>query len=379
MAVSPDAEPNCTPNSNHAQRPPNTALAIRDRLMKRAYITVALLAAAVGVIAAGCGGGGGEVPSGTVAVVDGTEIPQSDLDVLIAQVRTRYEASDQAFPKAGTPEYQQLQAQYVAFLVQKTEFEKAADELGVEITDEDVDKARADLLKSRFNGDEQKLADAVEEQGLTEETLRDTLRVSVLSQKIFDAVTDDVKAADAEALASYTQNQDQYRTKESREVRHILVSEKNDEGQIDFAKSKAEADRIYGLLQDGGNFASLARQFSDDTGSKDSGGKLTISRGETVAEFDETAFDLKSGAISAPVKTQYGYHVIEALSDVKPAKVTPFEQVKAAIKAQLLQDRRNQTMTQWVEDLQKQYEGKVSYATGFAPPDLPETTTTETE
>lgn len=347
--------------------------------MMRLRISLALVTAVLALVATGCGGGAGDVPSDAVAVVDGTEIPRADLDELVEQAKTSFEAGDRDFPKVGTPEYQQIQQQYVAFLVQKTEFEQAAaEELDIEITDEDVDKARADFLKSR-SWDEKKLEDELEKEGLSEEAFRKTLRVSVLSQKIFDAVTKDVKVSDQEALASYTQRQDEFRTKESREVRHILIGEKTESDQIDFAKSKTEADRIYGLLQDGGDFAALARQFSEDTGSKESGGKLTFSRGEFVPEFEKVAFELKTGEIAPPVKTVYGYHVIEAVSDVRPAQVTPFKQVQDPIKAQLLQDKRNAAMTEWVQDLQKRYEGKVSYATGFEPPELPEPTATETE
>ena len=347
--------------------------------MKPLPLSLALAAAVLALVVGGCGGGSGDVPSDAVAVVDGIEIPRSDLDELVEQAKRSIEAGDGDFPNVGTPEYQGYQQRSVAFLVQKTEFEQAAAaDFDIEVTDEDVDKARADFLKSR-SWDEKKLAGELEKEGLSEEGFRKTLRVSVLSQKIFDAVTKDVKVSDQDALAAYTQRQDEFRTKDSRDVRHILVSEKTKDGQIDFAKSKTEADRIYGLLQDGGDFAALARQFSEDTGSKDSGGKVTFSKGEFVPEFEKVSFELKTGEIAPPVKTVYGYHVIEALSDIRPARVTPFKQVKDPIKAQLLQDKRNAAMTEWVQDLQKRYEGKVSYAAGFEPPELPEPTATETE
>jgi peptidyl-prolyl cis-trans isomerase D len=161
-------------------------------------------------------------------------------------------------------------------------------------------------------------------------------------------------------------------------VRHILVSEKNRD-EVDFDASKAEADRLYSELRNGGDFAALAKANSDDPGSKENGGKLTISRGQTVPEFDKTSFDLKIGTISEPVKTTYGYHIIEALSPVREAKTTPLSKVRASIKATLLQDMRTDVMTEWVEDLENDYEDKVSYAAGFEPPELPEETSTETE
>jgi parvulin-like peptidyl-prolyl isomerase len=347
--------------------------------MKRVRLSIVLLAAALGLALAGCGGGSDSVPGDAVAVVDGTEIPRAELDALVAQAKKSYEATKQTFPKQGTPEYQQIQQQYVAFLVQKAEFEQAAEDFGVKITDKDVAKARTEFVKSRFEGDEKKLADALEEQGLTEDTFRDTLRVSVLSQKIFDAVTKDAKVSDADVLAAYTQNQDQYRTPESRDVRHILIREEGANGDVDYPKSKTEAERVYRLLQDGGNFAALARELSDDPGSKAEGGKYTVVKGAgTDPAFEKVALELATGKYSEPVKSAFGYHLIQAISDVKPEKVTSLDQVKDSIKATLLQDKKNEVMTKWVEDLQDKYKGKISYASGLAPPDVPDATETDT-
>jgi parvulin-like peptidyl-prolyl isomerase len=345
--------------------------------MKRSLATLVVTVAALGLVATGCGGSEA-VPADSVAVVDGTEISSADLDQLMAQAKASYQSSKRDFPKVGTPEYQSIQQQYVAFLVQKTQFEQQAEELGVTITDADIDKTRDQLVKDRFGGDAKKLEQAVEAEGLTEDSFRETLRVSVLADKIFQAVTKDVEVTDAEALQAYTQSPDQFGgAAESREVRHILLSEKDKNGQIDFAKSKVEADRIYGLLQDGGDFAALAKEYSQDPGSASNGGKYDAKRGASVPEFDQAVFKLKTDQISRPVRTQFGYHVIQAISDVKPA--TSFEDVKAAVKATLLQAKRSETMTKWVEDLRDDYDGKINYALGFAPPDLPETTQTVTQ
>lgn len=342
--------------------------------MKRIHLTLALLAAAVGLAIVGCGGGSGAVPSGTIAVVDGTEIPQSELDALMEQAKKSMEAQNQSFPKQGTQEYLSIQQQYVAFLVQKTEFEQAADELGVEITDADVEKTRKEFVKDRFGGDEKKLTAALKEQGLSEKAFLQTLRVSVLSQKIYDEVTKDVKVTDTEALTAFTQNQGQYGGQpESREVRHILIAEKDGKGKVDYPKSKSDADRIYARLKSGEDFAALAKEFSADESSKNTGGNYTANRGQSVPEFDKVAFELKTNEISRPVKTEFGYHVVQAISAIKPA--TSFEDLKAGIKSQLLQEKRQQTLTDWVEDLQKRYQDKVSYAAGYAPPEIPEAPT----
>jgi peptidyl-prolyl cis-trans isomerase C len=347
--------------------------------MRRSLLSLALLAAVAAFVAAGCGSGSGDVPDGAIAVVDGSEIPESDLDALIDQAKAGFEVQQREFPKVGTQEYRAYQQQLVAFLVQKEQWEQEAAELGLNITDADVDKAREDFLKERFSGDEEKLADALEAQGFTDETFREALRVTVLSDKLFQAVTKDVKVTDDEALAYYTQNADQYGSPERRDVRHILIAEKDSNGQVDYAKSKTEADRIYALLQDGGDFAALAKEYSDDSGTAKIGGKYSAVRGQSVAPFDTVAFSLETNDISKPVKTEFGYHIIQPLTDTKPREVTPFAKVKAGIKAQLRQDKRTQAMTEWEQALPGRYEGKVSYAQGYAPPDIPEPTETETQ
>jgi len=347
--------------------------------MTLARITLGILLAALALAASACGGGSDSVPSGAIAVVDGTEISEDDLDELIAQAKKGYEAQKQEFPKAGTPEFQSIQTQYVSYLVELEEFRQAAEELGVSVTDEDVDKAEQELIKSRFDGKRAAYEKALEAQGFTAEQYREkALAVSALSKKIFDEVTKGVKVTDQEILAYYTQNQSQYGTPESRDVRHILIAEKSGDGKVDFAASKAKADDIYAQLENGADFAALAKSSSADPGSKESGGKLTISRGQTVPEFDKISFELDTGELSKPVKTQYGYHVIEAVSDVRKASTTPIDKVRATIRATLLQEKRNEEMQAWVEDLKSDYEGKVSYAAGYEPPELPEAPT-ETE
>jgi parvulin-like peptidyl-prolyl isomerase len=341
--------------------------------MNLSRITLAVLGATAALVVSACGSAA-DVPSGSVAVVDGTEISKDELDRLFAQAKKGYEATKREFPKAGTPEYQSFQTQYVAYLVQREEFRQAAADLEIEVTEKDVDKAEGELISSR-NWTRKEYEAALKEQGFTAADYRSTLETSVLAQKLYEEVTKDVKVSDQDVLAYYTQNQSQYGTPESRDVRHILIAKKGSNGQVDFEASKARADEIYAELQAGGDFKALAKANSDDPGSKESGGELTISRGQTVPEFDKVSFELNEGELSKPVKTTYGYHVIEAVSPVRPAKMTPLDKVKASIRTTLLQNKRNEMMSAWVEDLRKKYDGKVSYAAGYEPPEVPEAPT----
>jgi parvulin-like peptidyl-prolyl isomerase len=344
----------------------------------RATLTL-LVAAALLLGASACGGSSSTVPSDAVAVVNGTPIPRATLDSLIAQEKARYEAQKQAFPKQGTQEFQSVQSVVLNYLVQKAEFEQQAKKLGVSVSSKDVDKALATFVKSRarYRKNQALLKKDLAGQGMSLAAFRETLFVSVLSQKIFDKVTKDITVSPGDVAAYYTQNASQYGSPASREVRHILIAVKDKSGKVDFAKSKAKAEQIRKLVTNA-DFAALAKKYSDDPGSKDSGGKYTDTKGSFVPEFEAVAFSLPTGAISQPVRSQFGYHIIQALAPTKKATAVPYKQVQASIKATLLQSRRNQAMTQWVTDLTNGYKSKVKYATGFAPPNIPTTTDTTT-
>jgi parvulin-like peptidyl-prolyl isomerase len=324
--------------------------------MKPTRVVLSVLVALVVLVATACGSSDQSVPSDAVAVVDGTPVTKADLDALLLRAKKSYTAQKRAFPKAGTTEYQALQTQAVAFLVQRTEYDKRASDLKITVTDKEL-QARIDQVKKQyFAGNQAKLDKQLKVQGYTTESFQADIRAQLLSQKIYDEVTKDANVTDAQITKYYNENKSQYNIAETRDVRHILV------------KTKAEADKIYNEIKAGGDFATLAKKYSIDPGSKANGGKLTISRGQTVAPFDTTAFLLATNQVSRPIKTQFGYHVIQPLSAVKPATTSPLKSVKVQIKAQLDEKAKNDAITNWTAATKKAFVSKTSYATGFAPP-----------
>jgi parvulin-like peptidyl-prolyl isomerase len=330
--------------------------------MKRSLMLAAAALAVLTVVAAGCGDTD-EVPADAVAVVDGTPITKATLDELLTRTKKTYATQKRQFPKAGTSEYQSLQTQAVAFLVQRQEYAREADKLGVKVTDAQIQKKVDDVKKQYFGGNQKKFEAGLEAQAYTLDALRDDARAQLVSEGIYKDITNGVKVTDAEAQQYYDQNVDRYNVADSRQVRHNLD------------KTKAEADKLHDELENGASFATLAKEHSEDPGSKDQGGKLTVSKGQTVEAFDKAAFSLDTNQISDPVKTQYGYHIIQPLTDVKKGRVTPFTDVRTQIKSQLLQQKKSDAVSDWVAKVEKQYKDKVQYAAGYEPP---ETTSTST-
>jgi parvulin-like peptidyl-prolyl isomerase len=342
-------------------------------------LVLALFVLAAALLAAGCGGSS-NVPTGSIAVVNGTQISRSELDSWLTQAKKSYQATNQPFPKAGTAEYQNLQTQFVAALVQREEFQQAAKDLGVTVTSKDIDKGVSDYIKQKFGGDRKKFERALKAQDFPESLFRKTILVTVLSQKIFEHVTKDVKVTTKDAQNDYNQNLATYQQKASREVQYLVIKKTKPNGQIDFPRCKKLVFDLYRRLRAGASFAALAKKYSADRGSADQGGKVTFQKGQTVPEFEKVAFGLKTGQLSAPVRSPtYGYFLMKPVTKITPAKTTPFSKVENAIKQTLLQQKKQTVMYDWTQKLYKKYKSKISYAAGFAPPDIPESTATSTQ
>jgi parvulin-like peptidyl-prolyl isomerase len=311
------------------------------------------------LVLAGCGGSSksaAHLGTDDVAVVGSEHITKEQFQGLMNRAKRSYDAQKRAFPKPGSTEYEQLKGQAITYLTQQAEFEQEGEKMGVDISDEKVDKRIEQLKKQFYGGSEEKYQKTLKQQGLTDDQAHEAVRAQLISEALFKKVTEDVKVSDKEIKGYYTSHKTQYGQPESRDVRHILVPK------------KALADQLYAQLKNGANFATLAKRYSKDPGSAANGGKLTVSKGQTVPEFDKTAFSLKKGQLSPPVKTQYGYHIIQALSAIKPAKTTPLNKVEASIKQQLEQQQKNEKMTKWVEDTKQDYcKGGIKYQVGYQP------------
>ncbi|HZO61607.1 MAG TPA: peptidylprolyl isomerase [Gaiellaceae bacterium] len=324
------------------------------------------LALSLTLLAAACGGGGGgsgSLDNADAAVVNGDHITRATLDRRTTEASCSYKLQKRTFPKPGSAEYLTIQSQILQNLVQRAELAQKAPSLKVSVTDKQVEDGLASLKKQYFGGSDKRYQAELKRQCVTDAEVREDLRSNLLSNAIFKKVTTDAKVTDAEVKAYYDTHRQVYTTPQTRVVSHILV------------KDKALADRLYTQLKGGADFAALAKRYSIDPGSKTQGGRLTITKGQTVPPFDKAAFELRTGALSKPVHTQYGWHIIHADKPATPHQSTPFSQVKESIKQQLLQQKRNGALQTWLAALKKEYENKVSYASGLAPAAAPTTTT----
>jgi foldase protein PrsA len=338
--------------------------------MKTRLLILLAPLALVALLAAGCGGGGGSngsVSNDSVASVGGTQISKSTFNALMAVAFAKYKAQGQADPKVGTPAYTQLRDQAVSFLVQEQELQQEGKKLGVSVTPTDV-QTRLTQIKKSYGA--KKFASALQGAHITlPEYEQYSLEPTLLGEKLQTKVTSNIKVSKADAKKYYLQNKASFTTPETREVRHILVN------------SKSLAQQIETKLKNGASFAALAKKYSKDTVSAKQGGKLCVAHGgtsgactQTVPPFDKASFSLKTHEISQPVKSVYGYHIIQALTPIKPAHTQTFAQVASQIQLNLAQQKKQTAWAAWLAKVKTDYAKKVSYQSAYAPA----TTTTPT-
>jgi peptidyl-prolyl cis-trans isomerase D len=137
-----------------------------------------------------------------------------------------------------------------------------------------------------------------------------------------------------------------YSQQEQVKARHILI--KAIDGDKDSEnKAFAKAQDIEKQLKAGASFAELAKKFSDDPGSKDKGGELGyFARGSMVPAFESAAFDAKVNEVTAPVKTEYGYHIVQVEAK-KPAATQTYDDVKNDIAQTIIaRDRSHEKISE---------------------------------
>jgi parvulin-like peptidyl-prolyl isomerase len=313
----------------------------------------------------------GAVPANAVAVVGSETVPRAKLTALLTQVCVQYKAAKKACPKPGTADYKQLQTSFIAQLVTQAEFDAAGKQLGVTVKQAEITK-NLDKLKLQYakgtdgKVDEAKWQKVLKDNSTTQTAVVENLRNGLLRQAIYVNLTKTVTVPDAAVTAYYAKNKKSYAKPASREIRHILV------------KDKALADKIYGELSSSdAQFAALAKKYTIDPGSKKNGGKLgTITQGQTVPTFDKVAFSVATGKVAPPVKSSYGWHVIEATGDIVKASQEPLDAaLKTKIRTNLLTTKKQAVANKWFTTFQKKIEKNVRYAAGMTPPKTTSTAT----
>ncbi|HTS74915.1 MAG TPA: peptidyl-prolyl cis-trans isomerase [Bryobacteraceae bacterium] len=236
--------------------------------------------------------------------------------------------------------YERAKIQYIAFTPAKFRDQ-------VKVTPEQI-KAYYDAHKGQYLSPEKR-----------------SFQVLVIDQ---DKVEKSINVTDAQLHAAYSASMDNFRTPERVHVRHIMFKT-TDKSDAEKKQILTKAEDVLKQIKAGADFAEMAKKYSDDSANASKGGDLDwVAKGQTVPEFERVAFALKNNEISGIVTTPYSYDIIQVLGH-EPARVKPFDEVKASLtdelRKQQLGDRMQQIADQAHAALEKSPGSAASIAQQF--------------
>jgi len=184
----------------------------------------------------------------------------------------------------------------------------------------------------------------------TEDDLRKEITSQIQFNRLLEEESTTEKISESEAKKYYDARPDLFETEVLLTASHILKMAKTEE---EFARAEEQIIEIRKKIEDGDAFIDMIKKESDD--SQNDGHLGTFGKGRMVPPFEKAAFSLKVGEVSEPVKSQFGWHLIE-LHDRKEPEVTPFEEVKEKIIEYLGERRKDRVFDQFLDKLKKQAE-----------------------
>lgn len=289
----------------------------------------------------------------TAAVVNGKAVPESKI---ARELRKAIEGSPQQFKgQAGVANRSDAQRQILNQLLRQEVVTQEAAKRGFKVTSAEIDE-QLKQLKTNFPSEKEFQA-ALKKEGFTLPELKEFLRDREVVRQVAEKVTAGSAPKDEDLRAFYDENKARF--DQEAKASHILICTGFDpsaQGCTPTADDEKLAADISKKAKAGEDFAALAKQHSVDPGAKENGGDLGyFQRGRMAPEFEQAAFALNPGEVSAPVKTSFGLHVIKLL-----AKGKTFEDAKEEIQKTLSEQFQQRAFQQWLEDALRRARVKVN-------------------
>lgn len=278
----------------------------------------------------------------TIARVNGETIGKAEFE---RAVKTLEASVGQPVPAERRNEvFRGVLDQMIAYKL----IQQEARALKLAVSDVEVD-ARMKEIQGQFPN-QQAFTKALTDQRVTLAELKADQKRQMVVNKVLDAqVQSKVNVTPQEVEDFYRKNPDKFQRPESAHVQHILIRVPQNADAATKAKAKSDAEALLKQVKGGSDFATLAREKSQDPGSAAGGGDLGFfNKGQMVPQFDEAAFKLKPGEVSPVVETPFGFHVIKMI-EKKGAGVVTLEEARTRIEGYLKKQQADQKTIAFVD------------------------------
>jgi parvulin-like peptidyl-prolyl isomerase len=319
-----------------------------------------LLAGVIVLIAATSGIGKPSLPSDDlVAYVEDApegEITQEQFDAALEQAAARQQV--QEVPEPGTPQYDLIQETAMADLLLSRWVAGEAEELGIEVTDREIDDELDTIINDQFGG-QQQFDRFLEQSSFTDEDARDRVSLQLLSQRIQEDVvgTEPPDIPDEEIEDYYNENIAQFETPETRDVRQILNPD------------QAEAQEAFDQLSEDDsprNWEKVAKEFSTDEATSSLGGlRQGVVEGQSDPQLDEAVFSASEGELVGPIETGAGFYVFQ-VDAISEASTQPLDdQTRQQIEQTLASEEQQESAAAYQADFLSKWRARTVCADDF--------------
>jgi peptidyl-prolyl cis-trans isomerase C len=300
-----------------------------------------------------------EENTGVAVTVNGKDITEADVDAKINTYMTRMASQ---IPAGMAEQYKkQMRPQVVESMVMEQLLDEQIKKANINITDSDVNSKINEIVTAQPGMTMESFKAMIASRGQSFDEVKEQIKKTMSYEKLIG----NVEVNDADAKAFYNENKEDFNKPEQVKASHILIKVEASATPEQKAAAKAKIDGLLKQAKAGGDFAALAKENSDDPGSKATGGDLGFfDRNTMVKEFADTAFALKVGEISSVVETQYGYHIIK-VTDRQQGGLTTFDKAKADIVKSIQDKKKSELFKQIIEKIKA--EAKVVYPPGKEP------------
>jgi len=281
-----------------------------------------------------------------IATVNDISISREDFDREMDAVQTRLSAGGQ---KPDEAQFSMIRGNVLESLIDRELLYQESLKNGANISEALLQEELANW-KKQFP-DETAFKDMMDKMNISEEVVKDQLKQRMMVQEFIDKeIGPKVKISDKKTKDFYDANPDIFKEKEQVKASHILIKAAPDAEASKKAEARKKIEDIQQKLKKGGDFAALAKEFSDGP-SKTRGGDLGFfGRGQMVNSFEEAAFSLKTGSISDIVETRFGYHLIKVF-DKKSEKIIAYEEAKGDLEEYLRKQKMMKEVRLYSEEL----------------------------
>ncbi len=287
-------------------------------------------------------------PGEKVALVNGVVITRTQYDKELEVHRERIARQGK---QISDDQMAELKKDILEGLIEREVLYQESQKAGIKIADQKVNDQLA-AIKKRFPNEEE-FKKALASMDLTEEEVRSQIQRGLAIRELVDQkVANKIAITDEETNAYYTGNPQLFKQPEQVKASHILIKVEPTADDAKKAEAGKKIEEIQQKLKEGGDFAELAKEYSEGPSSAKGGDLGYFQRGQMVKPFEDKAFSMKSNEVSGRVETRFGYHLIKVY-DKKPEQTLAYPDVKDKIAQRLKQEKVEKDATQYVKNLRK--------------------------